>query len=193
MAEYTRRATLKGIGAVGAALAGAGCTAVNVDTNEDPQEIEADIREEYSSFTEIQRDSIDVQVAERERIDEDRTAYGVTATARLQDGGRDICSYSTEERYALADRLETDALRIFNGLYDHYGGNSEDADDRENLTDVVELYTIRFEDETGAALVEVTDGTAERIARGDDSFDLDGYDHVANFKQHFRTHLTTEC
>lgn len=196
MVEYTRRRTLKGIGAVGATLLGAGCTAVDVNPNEDPNSIESDIREDYSAFTEIDRDSVDVAVEHlrhEDHDDGDVEVYAVTATAQLQRGGKDICSYGAEERYALVDRLEIDAMRLFNGLYDHYGGNSEDADDRDGISDVVELYAIRFEDETGAATVDISDGTADRIAMDSDDFDMDDHDHVANFKHHFRRNLTPTC
>lgn len=196
MVAYTRRRMLKGMGAAGAALLGAGCTAVDVDPNEDANDIESDIRDGYSAFTEIDRDSVAVDVEHlrhEDRNDSDVEVYAVTATARLQSDGKPVCSYTEDERYALADRLEIDAMRLFNGLYDYYGGNSEDADDREGLSDIVERYTLRFEDESGAAAVDIGDGTADRIAMDSDNFDMDDHDHVANFKQYFRRHLATEC
>lgn len=211
MVDRDRREAIRKVAMMGGAVAGigglsySGAHAVS-DIYEDlerkdnaisPETEVTQVEEKYNGkkweLTAIDPDAIEVSL---ERTGETRagvTEYTATARASLDDPDIRICPHTTTpgSETALARKLEDDAIRLFDGLYDKTARLTPPYRDR--VEERIVEYRVGFTDETGVAVADITGREAYHIAQEADWFDPGNGTDRDNFLDTYHRAFDARC
>lgn len=153
------------------------------------QTIQDDLAD-HDGLTQLAQDDITVTFDRVDRYEDGGDVYAATVDLPLrQDADATLCP--DEPDGTAMYKLEPDALRTFNTVYDTTGDYN--AAIQASHEDQLTAYTLHFMDDTGDVPIQLDAADTDDITQNGTGFDEDNQDQVAAFQDHYRAQFDPDC
>lgn len=163
----------------------------HIDTDKLEKKIPRKLADTIKGPSQIDRYDLEATFDEVNSYEDGGTVYTVTVDLPLRDGADTAICPDDETQETAAYKLEPDALRAFNVLYDMTG--SYNAEIQDSHEDQIEEYALHFLDDTGETTISLDAEEARSVTQDSKEFKEDKQGHVNAFQEQYRAQFAPDC